>query len=475
MSIAAPLSAADLPPEILEHIFLRVQPVIPDYTPFVHIPPENGHRYIMRQDWIWITHVCRYWRDVGLASSSLWTNIFLGRRPSIHEYDAGFLRASLSRSRDRPLVVRIVARHHARMDGPLLQEIFQHAFRIKELYIYSRLFFNDLVFPQNLLSSLPLTTLVVQDGHGNQGSLQALFDAGFSHRLTKLECLSAIGWTPPMLQRFQHLRQLHLHQLPHIATGTHSFRYFMTTLQTSPSLEDLVFSHADRHHLMDKVFGTINTTTRVQIPALRRLCFYDCSIRFINTFCSAFEHPPSLTTAILSEFGLRSTEVAEAKAFAGAWFSTTTTLCLVADRHGTDVVGLRGSSAWRFDAFPFLSEAGLDLSVNAMNDVEEIWYDSRLDLRPTQRFSPASYKNAFATIVNTTRNLKKLVVAAPYFDVAWLDVLTYWSEGELPCPQLSTIVFYGFAGPQVRELFKFLAARARAMAPLAHQIGRAHV
>jgi len=62
-----------LPPEILAHIFEAVQ-ICWNLTlrPF-------GKETKRANEWLRVTHVCRYWRRVALSTPSLWTNIVLSQ------------------------------------------------------------------------------------------------------------------------------------------------------------------------------------------------------------------------------------------------------------------------------------------------------------------------------------------------------------------------------------------------------------
>ena len=65
-----------LPPEILAHIFKAVQ-IRRNLTSF---PPRPFGRDTKRaNEWLKVTHVCRYWRRVALSTPSLWTNIVLSQ------------------------------------------------------------------------------------------------------------------------------------------------------------------------------------------------------------------------------------------------------------------------------------------------------------------------------------------------------------------------------------------------------------
>ena len=65
-----------LPPEILAQIFKALQ----FRNNIIVFPPRPFGRDTKRaNEWLKVTHMCRYWRRVVLSTPSLWTNIVLSQ------------------------------------------------------------------------------------------------------------------------------------------------------------------------------------------------------------------------------------------------------------------------------------------------------------------------------------------------------------------------------------------------------------
>ena len=117
-----------LPSEILERIFVLVQPQYDDFLP--RWPGLNA------LEWMVITRVCRRWRLIAISFSALWTTLDLCRdRPA----DVGL--AFLERSGDAPLTVFFSTEdlEHSYDDRYVLRHIFsQHRMRLEVLHISVR-------------------------------------------------------------------------------------------------------------------------------------------------------------------------------------------------------------------------------------------------------------------------------------------------------------------------------------------------
>lgn len=79
-----------IPPEILVKIFVHYQ-----NTFFLHWNPE---------EWIKVTHVCHFFRQVALASPTLWSRIYFRSGDQTKTYLRG-LKEYLLRSKQAPLTV----------------------------------------------------------------------------------------------------------------------------------------------------------------------------------------------------------------------------------------------------------------------------------------------------------------------------------------------------------------------------------
>ena len=69
------LPVARLPEDVLIHIFCAVRGHN-DYEKYRSYPIPDT----FPQSWLWLTHVCRRWREIALRYSLLWTQVIRGRR-----------------------------------------------------------------------------------------------------------------------------------------------------------------------------------------------------------------------------------------------------------------------------------------------------------------------------------------------------------------------------------------------------------
>ena len=97
--------------------------------------------------------------------------------------------------------------------------------------------------------------------------------------------------------------------------------------------------------------------------------------------------------------------------------------------------------------------------------VEELWLDSLVDVRRFPKYSAAKYRNTLTGVFRAARNLTRLIVATPKFDVAWLDSL---AEDVPICPHLTTIALYAPPTSYCQNISKLLHARASVGQRLAH-------
>ncbi|OCH96326.1 hypothetical protein OBBRIDRAFT_830202 [Obba rivulosa] len=67
---------------------------------------DRGQVHLLRptNNWIWVTHVCRYWRAVALACGELWFTIHV--RPDVPAH-LGLLRASLARAGNKSVSIHV--------------------------------------------------------------------------------------------------------------------------------------------------------------------------------------------------------------------------------------------------------------------------------------------------------------------------------------------------------------------------------
>ncbi|KZV62832.1 hypothetical protein PENSPDRAFT_758406 [Peniophora sp. CONT] len=114
-----------LPPEVLARIFSYLVDVYPMKLDFLHALSlgKDWHKGV---GWIYVTHVCRRWRNVAINDSSLWTQLSLTANRPWHTFLERAKGASLFISGDRTV------EHPSAIEG-LIQSIHQHQYHIQEL------------------------------------------------------------------------------------------------------------------------------------------------------------------------------------------------------------------------------------------------------------------------------------------------------------------------------------------------------
>ncbi|TCD68955.1 hypothetical protein EIP91_009345 [Steccherinum ochraceum] len=116
------LPVGRLPPEILSKIFLHCR----DVSDTAYFPSNSAYR------WTFITHVCHYWREVGLSTPHLWSVIHLGC------ISRSFAEALVLRSKAAPLYLDADPGNRPYMDGllqittPLLHRARTIRFELKD-------------------------------------------------------------------------------------------------------------------------------------------------------------------------------------------------------------------------------------------------------------------------------------------------------------------------------------------------------
>ena len=183
-----------LPPEILVEVF--------SLLPFVADDPKC----VPYLEWIFVTHVCRRWREIALQSPYLWNHINFTKLTL-----DGFTEI-LARAKMSPLHVeaKITPRSKARFNA-LRRQLEAHIFHTRHLSISGEFqtLLERLVSPAPALVSLSLT----RPSHPFSSSQleciiipDSLFN-GTAPKLTRLELLScSIGWKSPLFKGLQTLK-----------------------------------------------------------------------------------------------------------------------------------------------------------------------------------------------------------------------------------------------------------------------------
>lgn len=113
---------ACLPPEVLGHIFLC-------YAALMKAASEREivqyHSLSSTLDWLAITHICHYWREVALSTPQLWTDIVL------HHENTDRVQEFIACSKQALLKIQIIGA--ANIATPVLQNICKEVGRATTL------------------------------------------------------------------------------------------------------------------------------------------------------------------------------------------------------------------------------------------------------------------------------------------------------------------------------------------------------
>ncbi|PSR72217.1 hypothetical protein PHLCEN_2v11924 [Hermanssonia centrifuga] len=154
-----------LPPELLAEIFVHY---IAETSPSgleTYAPDARPPDYKKPYEWVQITHICHFWRDVALLSPRLWNRILVTQHTNVD-----CVREMLARSQQAPLFVSVDEEHHTNSDSVdfSLQAILAELHRIRslELSVSSATLFKHSVHierPAPLLRRFLLIDIDAQD------------------------------------------------------------------------------------------------------------------------------------------------------------------------------------------------------------------------------------------------------------------------------------------------------------------------
>ncbi|KDR74974.1 hypothetical protein GALMADRAFT_518592 [Galerina marginata CBS 339.88] len=193
-----------VPPEVLCIIFLLVKSTSGAEN-------EYGRKPL---DWVKLTHVCHWWREVGLLTPFLWNVIDIDYPRWADEM--------LTRSKENPLTVTADLSSKKDKSFQTLQRTLRHISRIRELNLggVSRRNLLDMFDPSALRQELPLHTLrLVSNLKADELNTIVFPDTlgNFGSQLTSLRRLAltsfAFNWNA--CHALRHLTHLRLCNLPY--------------------------------------------------------------------------------------------------------------------------------------------------------------------------------------------------------------------------------------------------------------------
>ncbi|KAF4563803.1 hypothetical protein EYR36_003045 [Pleurotus pulmonarius] len=240
-------ATADLPPEVLSQIFECVA-----HKPFMEVEPPRAFYTWIKE----VTHICRSWRSVALATPRLWSSVYLFRRE--------WAELVLQRTKSVPLDL-IFSKPHGMIetDTDLIRVAFTRPEHIRSLDIS---FVTEKVNPAleliaSLVSDTPATQLqrLHLSSRWQWGVVpDALFSQSRLQHLTLKNCIVTLN-TP----RFSRLRSMHLVQDLRKATWMDLLGALSTMHELKAlSLEDNVNSEDEGEHGWTRI---------IQMPSLQEV------------------------------------------------------------------------------------------------------------------------------------------------------------------------------------------------------------
>lgn len=217
-----------LPPELLLRIFDVIRPTFPEYR------PRRPKAYLAQ--WGAVTLVCRYWRDVCLASASLWSTIDLCSAP--------FAAAQqfIERSADIPLQLFYAhPRDFKDEDKAVLEDIItHHSRRVEQFHLltYEEIPVEVYHIFRHAMPRLRSLTISIQSGYNSGTELPTLFDSDMP-LLRKLVIRRCSPWTN---NHFRNLTHLALYDIPESVRP--SVDALLDLVAASPDLEELILIDA---------------------------------------------------------------------------------------------------------------------------------------------------------------------------------------------------------------------------------------
>lgn len=237
---------ASLPPEVLTSIFIQVKAI------------DEIENWDKKQlEWIKITHVCKYWREVGIRTRCLWTNIPM--------YSEEWAVEMLQRSKDMSITVTVdLARSSVPYpSAAALQKMYENFPRMQELNVIKATHqeaapFLNLTLP----TDLPLRLHTVRFGGDtiryDHSDILCFKDSTFFpnlnlsslRRLSLLDCHLDWKASSGFLRNLTHIRVISDHKHDLLDKGVEPF---LNVLRGMPFLESLDFEYFAGPHRVSEV------------------------------------------------------------------------------------------------------------------------------------------------------------------------------------------------------------------------------
>ncbi|KAH9484912.1 hypothetical protein JR316_0001814 [Psilocybe cubensis] len=269
---------ASFPAEVLTSIFIEVKAT-----------DEIEHWDGKQLEWIKITHVCRYWRAVGIRARCLWTNIPM--------YSKGWALEMLKRSKDMSIVATVDFTGSSSVRNypsyKALGGLLENFSRIQELnlikaYHMEATPFLDLTLPAGQVPRLHTLRFGGQMYFDDYSDILCFRDSTFFQyldlsslrRLSLTDC--HLNWTESsqLLRNLTHIRVISDHQNNLLDKGVEPF---FDVLRNVPHLESLDFEYFVGPSELPEIHPLPAHFQRVALPNLKilRLGVQMCQLELI--------------------------------------------------------------------------------------------------------------------------------------------------------------------------------------------------
>ena len=273
----------DLPNEILVKIFLVYRSSHRTKSdPWNHRPRRQR-----ACQWAELMRVCRHWRDVALASPTLWQVVDVDKNTS-------WLKLALERSRGAALELYFHERITVLDTIPIL---ISEAHRLRKLFL-PRLVRTDLLAlaplfdtPMPVLSELKV---YIEEPHDVSASATIHFHLSAASRpclrSIRLPCM-VVPWSPESISR---MRYLHLRECTALDAGL-TFDQFLDSLASCTELEELRI-----HRFVSTISHRVpaNFDRTIVLPRLRKLTIGDTPA-LCGKVLSAIQLPANITLRVV--------------------------------------------------------------------------------------------------------------------------------------------------------------------------------
>lgn len=407
------------------------------------------------QDIVSVTHVCRSWRRVAIATPELWTEIRMTKLEVVEVF--------LERSGAVPLIVDLPLHSGGQIDSDLLRTVVPHTYRFCQLSVLSHrgpLYIGSACFPK------PAPLLVRLTIHHPMGNSPILLFGDQAPRIRELVIFSNGVWLQNKLWR---LTSLHVTLYKTGRTRSRLLPFF-DMLDRCPVLEEMFLSWGNW-----AVHPEPPQLPTVPLHRLRRLLLHSFYVENVKYLLRAFDlktdgvaihlngvHPRHEGITTISDIQAM---FSNDKPGQPSLVSSTKLELIFHARPRTAIMHAIGPG------FSIRVDLCLDEFISLSDVAEYIFYDTLPSVKDLLVRGSSRVDTKIGGIENLTA-LQKLVLIGRGSKMVrdFQQALSPGPSGVLPCPLLSTIDFQGDTS-EMCEMFHLLRTRSSA----GHQLGRVRV